>query len=65
VEIQCAVFSRHIDICRYFVREPVKAGFVKLIPLCAPKMATNALTKSLPLPAFIGHRRVIMGHPLL
>ena len=26
-------FSRHIDVCRYFVRELVKAGFVKLIPL--------------------------------
>jgi len=26
-------FSRHIDIHRYFVRELVKAGFVKLIPL--------------------------------
>ena len=26
-------FSRHIDIRRYFVRELVKAGFVKLIPL--------------------------------
>jgi len=26
-------FSRHINIHRYFVRELVKAGFVKLIPL--------------------------------
>jgi len=26
-------FSRHIDIRRYFVRELVKAGFVKLIPM--------------------------------
>jgi len=54
-------FSRHIDIRRYFVRELVKAGFVKLIPLRTHKMVADALTKSLPAPAFIGHRRVMMG----
>jgi len=54
-------FSRHIDIRRYFVRELVKAGFVKLIPLRTHKMVADALTKSLPSPAFIGHRRVMMG----
>jgi len=54
-------FSRHIDICRYFVRKLVKAGFVKLIPLRTHKMVTDALTKSLPSPAFIGHHRVMMG----
>ena len=50
-------FSRHIDIRRYFVRELVKAGFVKLIPLRTHKMVADALTKSLPAPAFIGHPR--------
>ena len=54
-------FSRHIDIRRYFVRELVKAGFVKLIPLRIHKMVADALTKSLPSLTFIGHRRVIMG----
>jgi len=54
-------FSRHIDIRRYFVRELAKSGFVKLIPLRTHKMAADALTKSLPSPAFIGHRRVMMG----
>jgi len=54
-------FSRHIDIRRYFVRELVKAGFVKLIPLRTHKMVADALTKSLPSPAFIGNRRVMMG----
>jgi len=54
-------FSRHIDIRRYFVRELVKAGYVKLIPLRTHKMVADALTKSLPSPAFIGHRRVMMG----
>jgi len=53
-------FSRHIDIRRYFVRELVKAGFVKLIPLCTNKMVADALTKSLPSPAFISHRHVTM-----
>ena len=32
-QIRCRKFSRHINIRRYFVRELVKAGFVKLIPL--------------------------------
>jgi len=54
-------FSRHINIRRYFVRELVKAGLVKLIPLRTHKMVAHALTKSLPAPAFIGHRRVTMG----
>jgi len=54
-------FSRYIDIRRYFVRELVKAGFFKLIPLRTHKMVADALTKSLPSPAFIGHRRVMMG----
>jgi len=54
-------FSRHIDIRRYFVRELVKTGSVKLIPLHTHKMVADALTKSLPSPAFIGHRRVMMG----
>jgi len=57
-------FSRHIEIRRYFVREVVKAGFVKLIPLRTHKMVADALTKSLPSPAFIGHRRVMMGQTL-
>jgi len=41
-------FSRHIDIRCYFMRELVKAGFVKLIPLRTRKMVADALTKSLP-----------------
>ena len=54
-------FSRHIDIRGYFVRKLVKAGFVKLIPLRTHKMVADALTKSLSSPAFIGHRRVMIG----
>ena len=55
-------FSRHIDIRRYFVRELVLAGMVKLIPLRTHKMVADALTKSLPAPAFIAHREVKLGH---
>ena len=55
-------FFRHIDIRRYFVRELVLAGIVKLIPLRTHKMFADALTKSLPAPAFIAHREVMLGH---
>jgi len=54
-------FSRHIDIRHYFVCELVKAGFVKLIPLRTHGMVADAMTKSLPSPAFIGHHCVMMG----
>ena len=54
-------FLRHIDICRYSVLELVNAGFVKLIPLRTRKFVTDALTKSLPSPALIGHCLVMMG----
>ena len=49
-------FSRHIDIRKYYVRELVLNGFLKLVPVRTQKMVTDALTKSLPSPAFVGHR---------
>ena len=52
-------FSRHIDIRRYFVRELVSAGTVKLIPSRTHEMVADALTKSLPATAFIAHRKVM------
>jgi len=53
--------SRHIDVRRYFVREWVTAGIVKLIPLHTQKMVADALTRSLPpSPAFIAHRKVML-----
>jgi len=57
----CRKLSRHIDICRYFVCDLVKAGFVKLIPLHSYKMVADALSKSLPSSAFINHLCVMMG----
>jgi len=55
-------FSRHIDIRKYYVRELVLNGFFKLVPLRTHKMVADALTKSLPSPAFVGHRQIMTGH---
>ena len=55
-------FSRHIDIHKYYVRELVLTGFLKLVPLRTHKMVADALTKSLPSPAFVGHRQIMTGH---
>jgi hypothetical protein len=55
-------FSRHIDIRRYFVRDMVAAGVLKLVPLRTHLMVADALTKSLPSPAHIKHRGIMLGH---
>jgi len=55
-------FSRHIDIRNYHVRELILAGFLKLVPFRTHKMVDDALTKSLPSPAFVGHRQIMTGH---
>jgi len=55
-------FSHHIDIKQHFVRELVLARVLKLVPLRTQKMVADALTKSLPLPAFFGHRQIMTGH---
>jgi len=55
-------FSRHIDICKYFVRELLLNGFLKLVPLRTHKMVADTLTKSLPSPAFVGQRQIMTGH---
>ena len=55
-------FSRHIDIRKYYVRELVLNGFLKLVPLRTHKMVADALTKSLPSLAFVGHRQIMTGH---
>jgi len=55
-------FSRRIDIRKKYVRELVLAGFLKLVPLCTHKTVVDALTKSLPSPAFVGHHQIMTGH---
>ena len=41
-------FSGHIDIRRYFVRDMVTAGVIKLVPLRTHLMVADALTKIFP-----------------
>jgi len=49
----CRKFARRIKICCHFVRELVKAGFVKLIRWRTHKIVADALAKSLPSPATV------------
>jgi len=58
------MFSRYIDICKYYMRELVLAGFLKLVPVrtLRHKMVADDPTKSLPSPAFVGHRQIMTGH---
>jgi len=55
-------FSRHIDIRKYYVRELVLNGFLKIVSLRTHKMVADSLTKSLPSPAFVRHRQIMTGH---
>ena len=55
-------FSRHTDVCKYYVQELVLAGFLKLVPLRTHKMVADALTKSLPSLAFVRHHQIMTGH---
>ena len=54
-------YSRHIDIRRYFVRELVLQGVLRLVALRTHLMIADALTKSLPGTAHIQHREVMFG----
>jgi len=55
-------FSRQIDIRKYYVREIVLNGFLKLVPLRTHKKVADTLTKILPSPAFVGHCQIMTGH---
>jgi len=46
--------SRHIDIRKYYVRELILNGSLKLVPLRTHKMVADVLIKSLPTPTFVG-----------
>ena len=54
--------SRHIDIRKYYVRELLLNGFLKLVPLRTHKKVADTLTKILPSPAFVGHCQIMTGH---
>ena len=53
--------SRHIDTRRYFIGELVADKLIKLVTCRTDKMVADALTKSLPGPAFRQHRSRMMG----
>jgi len=53
--------SRHVDVKFHFVRERVRAGEIKFYKCWGPLNVANALTKSLPRPAFHKHASFMHG----
>ena len=53
--------SRHVDVRVHFLRDMVRDGAVKLIKCAGPQNVADALTKSLPKPAFHKHREFLRG----
>jgi len=51
--------SRHIDVRKYYVQEFVEEKLIKLMPCGTKEMTADALTKSLPYPAFRTHRNTM------
>ena len=54
-------FTSHIDVRRYFVRDLVLEGVVKLIKGAGTENITDALTKSLPAQNFHKHHPWMVG----
>ena len=54
-------FSQHIDVRYYFVRDLVAHRVMKLVPLRTHNMVADQLSKSLPAPALVKHRDVMVG----
>jgi len=53
--------SRHVDVKFRFLRERVRAGEIKLYKCWGPLNIADALTKSLPRPAFHKHAPFMYG----
>ena len=53
--------SRHVDVKFHFLRERVRAGEIKLFKCWGPLNVADALTKSLPRPAFHKHSPFMHG----
>jgi hypothetical protein len=53
--------SRHVDVKVHFLRDLVRDGHVKLLKCAGPQNVSDALTKSLPRPAFEKHREFMVG----
>ena len=54
-------FTRHINVRRYFVRDMVRDGLIKLQKCAGTHNVADALTKSLPAPTFHKHRPWLTG----
>ena len=48
--------SRHVDVKVHFLRDLVRDGHIKLVKCAGTQNVSDALTKSLPRPAFEKHR---------
>ena len=55
---------RHVDVKLHFLRDLVRNGHVKLFKCAGPQNVSDALTKSLPRPAFEKHREFLVGTSL-
>ena len=53
--------SQHIDTRRWFLREMVRDGLLKLLKVKGTENVADAFTKSLPAPSFVKHREYIWG----
>ena len=53
--------SRHVNVRVHFLRDMVRNGDVKLIKCAGTQNVADALTKSLPKPAFHKHREFLHG----
>ena len=53
--------SRHVDVRVHFLRDMVRDGSVKLIKCAGTQNVADALTKSLPRPAFHKYREFLKG----
>ena len=49
---------RHVDVQVHFLRDLVRDGDVKLLKCAGQENVSDALTKSLPRPAFVKHREI-------
>eukprot|EP00961_Rhodomonas_salina_P274477 3708651-Rhodomonas_salina.3 len=53
--------SKHIDVRVYHLRDLCKAGVLSFLKIGTNDQVADALTKALPSPAFIQHRKVMLN----
>jgi len=53
--------SRHIDTRKWFLRDMVRDGVLKLRKCAGTQNVADALTKSLPSPSYVKHRTYLWG----